>query len=369
MEMDRRELIDRARHCLDLLWQPSGVPVASLGPHYRQTWIRDTVYCALPFLETDKARFARAIRTLWEWIQRAEEQHHKLTWAIKQRPDSSEPWRHIHAKYHPDGNEVTEAWGHHQNDAYGLLLWATGIGEAQGLQCLPAGSGYPNYPLLRLFIRYLHGMEPWQCPDYGVWENNYEVHASSAGAVHAGSSAILPLITDGSLEDRMAWDLACRTGRALQQLSPRESAIHDADLALLSLIYPFGVVQGEQAQAVIHQVEQLVRPHGIIRYYGDDYYGHEAEWPMGFSWLAIAYARQGDLKLAYHYLQRAEAVNGGPAPFPELYENGMANDNTPLGWNAALYLLAIQEISRAAQGKGAHEPWMSESMATPSRSS
>ena len=50
----------------------------------------------------------------------------------------------------------------------------------------------------------------------------------------------------------------------------------------------------EQRDRILTNVESLlVRNKGVIRYIGDHYYGwgvdREAEWTMGFPWLAIIY--------------------------------------------------------------------------------
>src|SRR3989338_9478036 len=77
------------------------------------------------------------------------------------------------------------------------------------------------------------------------------------------------------------------------------------------------------SNTIINNVEKkLVRKHGVIRYKGDYYFnsnpayreGHEAQWPLGLAWLAIAHnkmasriaSKNKNLKLALSHLQKSK---------------------------------------------------------------
>ncbi|MBW3012041.1 glycoside hydrolase family 15, partial [Candidatus Woesearchaeota archaeon] len=117
------------------------------------------------------------------------------------------------------------------------------------------------------------------------------------------------------------------------------------DLALLSLIYPYNVVTEEQARLILLNVEKyLVKHRGVIRYVGDAYYNRngEAEWTMGFPWLAIIYKQMGDLYKYNYYIEKTRQVANANEELPELYyaDSSEHNENSPLGWSQALSLVA-----------------------------
>ena len=51
---------------------------------------------------------------------------------------------------------------------------------------------------------------------------------------------------------------------------PRESETKEVDMAQLSLIYPYNVVNSEQRDAILKNVEEkLLKEKGILRYIGE----------------------------------------------------------------------------------------------------
>jgi phosphorylase kinase alpha/beta subunit len=92
---------------------------------------------------------------------------------------------------------------------------------------------------------------------------------------------------------------------------------------------------------------KLVRKRGLIRYPGDHYYNRdgEAEWTMGFPWLAIIYKKLGGKRKFDFYMAKARFVMNGSGHLPELYFAGSKehNANTPLGWAQSLYIVALAE--------------------------
>ena len=92
--------------------------------------------------------------------------------------------------------------------------------------------------------------------------------------------------------------------RSLARVLPRESDSRPYDMAQLSLIWPYNIVDFDTKEILLHNIEtHLVGERGVRRYPGDVYCGKglvpgankTAEWPLGFAWLAICYA-----KLAEH---------------------------------------------------------------------
>jgi phosphorylase kinase alpha/beta subunit len=203
--------------------------------------------------------------------------------------------------------------------------------------------------VVQKIIHYLIAVEYWHDPDNGIWEENMEVHASSIG------SCVAALKKATAIEWLTVPEGAIELGeQALRDLLPRESRNKFADLALLSLIYPFSVTTEEETQSILRNVEyHLTREKGVIRYKLDRYYNQnedgyseEAEWCFGLSWLAIIYAERGEKEKAYYYLRRAKMTVTPAGQIPELYysHTDIPNDNTPLGWAESMYVVALQKI-------------------------
>ena len=194
--------------------------------------------------------------------------------------------------------------------------------------------------ILQKLVYYLNSIQYWNDRDNGVWEENEEVHASSVGACVAGLRAVKGIVDVPEI-------LILKGGEALNRLLPRESETKEADLALLSLIYPFGIVKNKKLKnKIIKNVEEkLVRQRGVIRYLGDKYYNRngEAEWCFGFPWLARIYREMGDMKKYRHYISKTNRIINTMGEIPELYfaNSEEHNENSPLGWGHALHLVAV----------------------------
>jgi len=147
---------------------------------------------------------------------------------------------------------------------------------------------------------------------------------------------------------------------ALRELLPRESERKFADLAELSLIWPYEVTTDEERDEILENVEyHLLREHGVIRYKGDRYYNRnpdgfseEAEWTFGLAWLAIIYKQMGDIQRAKQFLDQlveADTKEG----MPELFFSNSPdyNENTPLGWSESLFVVALFNMKEAGYRK------------------
>jgi phosphorylase kinase alpha/beta subunit len=206
-----------------------------------------------------------------------------------------------------------------------------------------------DHRTVQTLIYYIANVEYWHDADNGMWEEAEEVHASSIGAVLAGLKKWQEV--GGKDVDQDAID---RGQAALDALLPRESETKFTDLALLSLIYPYNVVDRAMAKQIVENLEyHLVKEKGVLRYKFDQYYNknedgysEEAEWCFGLSWLAIAYKQLGDTKKAQDYLDRATATVTKDGKIPELYfsHSNEANENTPLGWSESMYVAALYEV-------------------------
>jgi len=347
MDIDFKSEIDRHLDVIRKLERAPGIFTASahtVNTGYDKAWLRDIYFIVLSFLETgDLETVRRSARSLLDVFLKHKD---KINWAIENKPN--ETWQYIHARFHPETfEEFWEEWGNSQNDAVGEVLNLVCELELRGEGIVETDD---DKEMVQKIVNYLLNLEYWYDLDNGIWEENMEVHASSVGSVVAAmrkAAQVEWLVVP-------SWGIT-KGEKALRDLLPRESAEKFADLALLTLIYPFAVVTEEETQAILRNVEyHLTRDRGVIRYKSDRYYNNnkdgyseEAEWCFGLSWLAIIYAERGEKEKAEHYLKKSYDAVTADGLVPELYysHSNRPNENTPLGWAESMYVIALHKVS------------------------
>jgi len=291
---------------------------------------------------------------------------HIISKAIRKMPD-----RAIHARYHPNTlEEISPDWGHHQLDVLGLFLYKTGDLIKKGHDILKE---HEQLDLIRDIIQYVFTYRWETHPDFGMWEEGPELHSSSIGAVLAG---LTMWFDDGYYDYKYPHKIELSKiipvserlfdhGReALDKLLPRESASRGCDMAQLSLIWPYNIVDDSMKHMILENVEKtLLGRHGVKRYKEDYYFnadenskaGNEAEWPLGIAWLSIVHNKMASwkrddlnsalshLKQSRKYLQIMDklVVDGA---IPELYSKGKPNENRPLAWAHSFHVIALQSF-------------------------
>lgn len=338
-----------ARHLDNLraLVAPSGLFRASshsVATGYDKAWLRDNVYEALAFEYAGEWEVVG--KTYHRLLDIFDKHIDKINWATTNKPFES--WQFIHARYNPETlEEFWESWGNKQHDAVGAVLFKLADFEVKGKSML---RGHADRKTVQTLIHYICNVEYWHDTDSGMWEENEEVHASSIGAVVA---ALKKWQEAGGMDvDQDAID---RGEAALKELLPRESESKFTDLALLSLIYPYNVVDKTTAKQIVDNlVYHLARDRGVIRYKFDEYYNknedgysEEAEWCFGLSWLAIAYKKIGEDDKARSCLEQAKQTVTPKGKIPELYYSNTdkPNENTPLGWAESMYVVALIKLN------------------------
>ena len=346
LDMSREARISRHLDNLRKLITPRGLFLASdqaVTTGYDKAWIRDNVYEALAFEYAGE--WDVVTKDYLTLLDIFDKHIDKIDWAVSNKP--FETWQFIHARYNPETlEEFWESWGNKQHDAIGAVLYKLADFEQKGHGML---RNLQDHKTVQTLIYYVTNVEYWHDADNGMWEEAEEVHASSIGAVLAGLKKWQEV--DGFEVDP---DAIARGEEALHALLPRESESKFADLALLSLIYPYNVVDKKMAQQIIDNlVYHLEREKGVMRYKNDAYYNanpdgysEEAEWCFGLSWLAICYERLGNHEKALEYLAKATDTVTKDGKIPELYfsHSNKANENTPLGWSESMYVAALYEI-------------------------
>ncbi len=333
------------------LRKPTGVFTASASDvhtGYDKAWLRDNYFTVLGFFETGDIETAR--ETAKALLAVFTKHKDKINWAIENKP--YETWQYIHARFNPETfDEYWEEWGNRQNDAVGEILNLIVDLELRGA---PVAETEEEREMVVKIVDYLIRIEYWHDEDNGIWEEGMEVHASSIAAVNAAMKKArqIPWLN-------IPEDVIKRGDIALRALLPRESKEKFADLALLSVIYPFHEAIEEETVDILRNVEyHLTRDKGVIRYKLDRYYNRnvdgsseEAEWCMGLSWLAVIYAERGDEERARHYLERARETITSEGKVPELYysHTDNPNENVPLGWAESMYVIALKKVSELAR--------------------
>lgn len=351
-------MLQESYEVLERLRKDHGLYIASPSLQYRYVWIRDSVYMSYPYRNKPNEQYER---TYYRLLDLFREYEWKLDLACKQRPHAE--WEYLHARYSADEvKEIhEEGWGHIQHDMIGAFLFGLAWGAASGKRMLRDGK---DRMIVKKLVAYLESVQYWHDPDNGMWEEWREVHASSIGACAAG----LALVKQQKLAE-VPKELICKGQEALKRLFPRESEDKEADLAQLSLIYPYRLLDTTEAKTIVERIERrLLRQRGVIRYRGDSYYstleakagrglpreayeGTEAEWTFGLPWLALCHLELGNREAAASYLKWTEEMMTAPGVLPELYYAGTVNPNpnTPLGWASAMYILAKEALE---QGTG-----------------
>ena len=345
VRIDYEKVISHHLKNLEKLREPSGLFLASpknVSTGYDKAWLRDNFYECLAFEYVGRWD---VVKTTYRAILNIFLKHEaKIDAAIQQKPQHS--FEYIHPRYNPKTfEEFWEEWGNKQHDAIGAILFRIGeLEQHEGMSIIETPA---DKRIIQKLVDYLQSVEYWIDPDNGVWEEAEEIHASSVGACVAGLKKIANLdFIDVNPQ------LIQRGEEMLRKLLPRESEKKFADLALLSLIYPYNIVTEEERDAILDNVEyHLVKDLGVLRYKNDMYYNkdqvdnvsQEAEWTFGLSWMAIIYERMGNKPKAEEYIRKAMATVDSVGNIPELYysHSEVHNENSPLGWSESMFVVGM----------------------------
>jgi GH15 family glucan-1,4-alpha-glucosidase len=331
---------------LNKLRLPNNMYVASTSSDYNFTWLRDTFYEVLPFLNKSCDKYETTYHAILDILRKYE---FKLDIHSKQKPHYT--FEYIHPRYTKDTlEEVQQEWGNCQHDATGAILFGIGAGIKAGKHII---RDKKDHEIIQKLVDYLGCCHYYIDCDNSIWEENREIHSNSLAACIAGLQAVREVVFVPRELIKKGYD-------TLSNMFPLESTDHPVDLAQLSMIYPYRVIFGEDAKLIVDRVESiLLRKRGVIRYETDSYYstlesehgrhkhpefykGSEAEWTFGLPWLALCHIELGNISKAEEYIKRTEEVMLEDGSLPELYfaNSDKYNGNTPLGWSNAMFVLA-----------------------------
>ncbi len=389
-ELTPREKLLVAYTHLEELRQLNGGYVASPyqgengGDRYNVFWLRDIMYAT--YANEYVGSYDKMIESYRLILQIFQKYRHKISSGARKRHYmGSCAAEAIHSRVHPVTlEEITHEWGHHQLDIFGLFLYKTGDLIKKGHRVITVDQ--PDIMiLLRDIMLYLTTVRWHSDPDFGVWEEGPEMHSSSIGSVLAG---LTMWHDDGHYHYKYSHQIDLHDylpvpqefleagEESLKKLLPSESESRPYDLTQLSLIWPYNIIKEAHTKRILRNIEtKLVREKGVIRYPGDLYHnadpenpvGNEAEWPLGFAWLSIAYSKLATRSLrlgaifgkphefirkSEEYLVRLENVMTEDGKVPELYSGGEMNWNVPLAWAQSFYVVARQSLTRVHETVG-----------------
>ena len=347
--------VEKSYKILESLRLDNGLYLASSSSDYNFVWLRDSFYEVLPYLDKNDGVYEGTYHAILDILN-------DYCWKFD-TCSIAKPYHvfeYIHPRYLANGKESHAEWGNCQHDAVGAILFGIAKGEEYGKKII---RNKQDRDTIQNIVFYLNLCRYWEDPDNGMWEEGRELHSSSIGAVVAGLKAIKNYVTVSDV-------LIKRGENALNKLLPMESPTRKNDLSQLSLIYPYTVVNHEQAWQIMLGVERnLLRENGVIRYESDSYYnsadpdnrysdsefyvGKEAEWTFGLPWLALCHMEVGSFDKAEEYIKRSYGVMLENGAMPELYyaNSNEYNKNTPLGWSNALVIIAQEKFDAINKGK------------------
>jgi len=394
---------------------PNGLfPAAALDSErsytgYSYVWVRDNVHIAHAHYRTGQLDVAtNTVGTLMEYFIKHQQRFLDI---IEEPSRATAPMNRPHIRFNGHSlEEVPEKWAHAQNDALGYFLWLFCKLVNENVLA-PAAD---ELSMLALFPSYFDAIRYWQDEDSGHWEEVRKISASSIGVVVAGLRELtkrLPrtgplrhsqgIVATGDMIDR----LIERGQSALQRVLPAECIEPDPakkrryDAALLFLIYPLQIVEGDMADRILNDViTHLQGEVGIRRYLGDSYWapdykkkirpqqrtadfsddlssrdrllssaGQEAQWCVFDPIISCIFGMKlKSVRSGKHLARQAEYLNrslgqitGGhqadvPAfRCPELYyleaQRLVPNDHVPLLWTQANLMLALQLMQESCR--------------------
>lgn len=379
---------------------------------YANVWVRDNIYLAYSHYAVGQTEIAvKNASILMAYFKKYQCRFEGI---IEGKADPDNAMERPHIRFNGlNLEEIDQEWNHAQNDALGYFLW---------LYCKLAREKLikPNpedIETLALFPLYFQTIHYWEDEDSGHWEEDRKIEASSIGVVIAGLKELKQLLTDTRLTSHCKYNDKSVTSEFLDELiNQGKTALNNIlpsecirpqpqqrryDSALLFLIYPLQVVEGEMADQILNDViENLQGDYGIRRYLGDSFWcrdykdipeeirttistereqwfkdhdrelkiGEEAQWCIfdpiisAIFGLKFQKTRQEEyLEQQTHYLNRSLGqITGKDCEFgefkcPELYylQNGryFPGDATPLLWTQANLIIALKMMEKSLSQK------------------
>lgn len=259
------------------------------------------------------------------------------------------------------GENGSDPWWDFQTDGYGMWLWAAvtharrhGVDVSRWL------------PGFEVAVDYL--LTSWDRPCYDWWEEHVEHrHVSTLGAIRGGLVAVADLLD----ADRRAASLAA--AEEIHALVLAEGVVDGhlskwfgastVDGSLPSCVVPFGLVDGELAEATLTAVAaDLDFDGGVHRFTADVFYGG-GQWLLLSALLGWNLAARGDVPGALRHLRWIAAQADADGHLPEQVPHHLLHPGSrdewvarwgpvasPLLWSHGMYLILADELGLLRDG-------------------
>jgi GH15 family glucan-1,4-alpha-glucosidase len=253
------------------------------------------------------------------------------------------------------GENGSDPWWDFQTDGYGMWLWsAVTHARRHGIDVARWRSGF------EVAVDYL--LTSWDRPCYDWWEEHVEHrHVSTLGAIRGGLLAVTDLLdparqTAAQKAADEIENLVLTEGIAGGHLTKwlGSSAV---DGSLPSCVVPFGLVEGELAEATLSAVARdLEVDAGVHRFTADVFYGG-GQWLLLSALLGWNLAALGDTDGALRHLRWIAAQADADGHLPEQVPHHLLHPGsrdewvarwgpvaTPLLWSHGMYLILAGEL-------------------------
>ncbi len=253
------------------------------------------------------------------------------------------------------GENGSDPWWDFQTDGYGMWLWsAVTHARRHGVDPARWRAGF------EVAVDYL--LTSWDRPCYDWWEEHVEHrHVSTLAAIRGGLVAV-----SGFLDADRA-SAARAVAEEIQALVLAEGvadghltkwlASTAVDGSLPSCVVPFGLVDGDLADATLDAVAaDLDFGGGVHRFTADVFYGG-GQWLLLSALLGWNRAARGDHEAGMRYLQWIAAQATVDGEFPEQVPHHLLHPGsrdewvarwgpvaTPLLWSHGMYLILASEL-------------------------
>jgi GH15 family glucan-1,4-alpha-glucosidase len=357
---------------------------------YQHAWVRDNAMVAFSRFACGDAESAmRTARGLTAFLKTQMEKIERIIVKPKRKEEVQErPHIRFNAK---TLEENEEEWAHAQNDALGEAVWLRFLLVNEAGFALEA----EEKELYALFPAYFDAIQYWKDADSGAWEEARKVNSSSIGAVMAGLREMEKYALAGNelkgVKRSALTEMLKKGRRVLEVQLPFEGPPErKTDAALLSLIYPLGVVTDARMKRFIVSLTRarLMGEVGIRRYLGDSYFcqdydqwyppeersanfaqrlavrdeflqpGCEAQWCLFDPLLSAIYGEEYQQTGAWlaldrqlEHLNRAiKQLDEGRCPEMYFLKHGewTPNEHTPLAWTQGNLSVAMECLGKSA---------------------